>query len=276
MTWTERQTTNHPRSTSQGNEQVNEPISFTLRGANKGARIAVPLALATLADGLVFGIFARQAGLSLVEAVLMSTFVCAGSAQYIALTLWGQPGAMLPLVLATLVINLRHVLMGASIERWFAGLSWRQTYGAAYFLSDESWALTTHELKAGGRDLAFMVGSGIILSCAWIAGTGMGQVLSGAVNDPKQWGLDFAFVAVFAALLVSLRRGKTDILPWCVAAVIAVAAYRWLPHPWYILAGGLAGSIAGAWRDIRHERNQGKQHETSDIEVNQREVCIRE
>jgi 4-azaleucine resistance transporter AzlC len=226
---------------------MDKTVTFTLHGALKGARVAVPLALATLPDGAVFGIFARQTGLSAVEAVLMSTFVCAGSAQYVALTLWGPGMAMLPLVFTTFVINLRHVLMGASIQSWFARLPPRQTYGAAYFLSDESWALTTHELSEGGRDLAFMVGSGVVLSCAWIGGTGIGHVLSGAITDPRRWGLDFAFVAVFVALLTSLHRGTRDVLPWCVAALVAVAAHRWLPHPWYILLGGVAGSVVGAW-----------------------------
>jgi 4-azaleucine resistance transporter AzlC len=224
---------------------------FTFDGFRRGARIAVPLALATLPDGLVFGIVARHTNLSFVETVLMSMFVCAGASQYIALTLWGQAGALVPLLIATAVVNLRHILMGASIQRWFKGLSLPQTYGTAYFLSDESWALTTHDLEQGGRDMAFMLGSGVLLSSSWVLGTSIGHLLSGAVSDPKQWGLDFAFVAVFTALLVSLRRGKRDIVPWLVAAVVAIAAYRWLPQPWYILAGAMTGSIAGAWRDLR-------------------------
>jgi predicted branched-subunit amino acid permease len=59
------------------------------------------------------------------------------------------------------------------------------------------------------------------------------------------------FTAVFTALLVGLWKGKTDLLPWAVAAGVAVAAAQWLPGKWYILLGGLAGSLVGAWRDGR-------------------------
>jgi hypothetical protein len=36
-----------------------------------------------------------------------------------------------------------------------------------------------------------------------------------------------------------------------VAAGVAVATAQWLPGKWYILLGGLAGSLVGAWRDGR-------------------------
>ena len=84
--------------------------------------------------------------------------------------------------------------------------------------------------------------------CSFCA-TVVGQTVGTAIADPARWGLDFAFTAVFAALLVSLWRGKRDLFPWAVAAAVAVAAERWLPGKWYILLGGLAGSGAGAWRD---------------------------
>jgi len=53
---------------------------------------------------------------------------------------------------------------------------------------------------------------------------------------------------VFLALISGMWKGRSNILPWTVAAVVAVAAHHWLPGQWYILLGGLAGSIAGAVR----------------------------
>ena len=37
------------------------------------------------------------------------------------------------------------------------------------------------------------------------------------------FGLDFAFTAVFLALIAGMWNGKSDILPWTVAAAVAVA-----------------------------------------------------
>jgi predicted branched-subunit amino acid permease len=68
------------------------------------------------------------------------------------------------------------------------------------------------------------------------------------VQNPAHWGLDFAFVAVFVALLAGMWKGKGDLLPWAAAAAVAVAAAHWLPGEWYIILGALAGSLTGALR----------------------------
>jgi predicted branched-subunit amino acid permease len=67
------------------------------------------------------------------------------------------------------------------------------------------------------------------------------------IPDPTSWGLDFAFVAVFLALLVSLGQGKDvrALLPWGVAAIVAIATHRLLPGNCYVLLGAISGAVAG-------------------------------
>ncbi|GHO57587.1 hypothetical protein KSB_60620 [Ktedonobacter robiniae] len=55
--------------------------------------------------------------------------------------------------------------------------------------------------------------------------------------------------AVFVALLAGFWKGKGDLLPWGIAAVVAVASAHLLPGKWYILLGALAGSIVGGLRN---------------------------
>jgi len=57
------------------------------------------------------------------------------------------PLPILTIVLTTLVVNLRHLLMGASLYPWIAKLSRAKVYGLAFFVSDESWALTIREFE---------------------------------------------------------------------------------------------------------------------------------
>src|SRR5436189_227995 len=82
------------------------------------------------------------------------------------------------------------------------GLSPLRAYGSAFFLGDESWALTTRVFAAGTRNEAFLLGSGLTISLTWLGATIAGHSLGGLLRDPAQWGLDFASTAVFAALLV--------------------------------------------------------------------------
>jgi 4-azaleucine resistance transporter AzlC len=224
-------------------------VVFGRAGFLAGARQSVPLAISVATYGLVFGVLARQAGLGVSGASLMSAIVYAGAAQFAVLGLWQPPLPIATIVLTTFIVNLRHVLMGASLRPYLATLSPLTRYGLLFFLTDESWALTIGYLKRGGRDVAFLLGSGVMLFFGWQSATFVGGALAGVVTDPTRLGLDYAFTAVFLALLVGLFRGKGDVLPWLTAAVVAGLASQLLPGKWYILLGGIAGSLVGALRD---------------------------
>jgi 4-azaleucine resistance transporter AzlC len=225
-----------------------ERVTFTFSGAVAGAKKCVPIEISGCAIGLVFGALAGQAGLGVGEAVLMSALVFSGAAQFVVLGLWASPLPVATIVLTTLVVGLRHVLMGAALGPVFSKLPRLKAYGSVFFMADENWALTMGEFAKGRRDAAFLVGGGFLMFLTWTGSTFVGGAFGGAVEDPARWGLDFAFTAVFIALICGMWKGKSDILPWAVAAVAAVAAHHLLPGQWYILLGGLAGSLAGVMR----------------------------
>ncbi len=228
---------------------MNEQPIADLNGVKAGIKRTLPIALSIVTYGISFGVLARQAGLSLVESFLMSSLVCAGASQFVALELWHSPLPVATIILTTLVINLRHILMSAALSPWFLRLPSKVAYGCFFFLNDESWALTMGEFAKGKSNAGFLLGSGLTTFVAWVSATVVGHLLGSAIADPARWGLDFAITAVFIALLVSLWQGKSNLLPWTVAAISAIASAHWLPGKWYILIGGLAGSFVGAMRD---------------------------
>lgn len=221
---------------------------FNWAGVFNGARQSLPLAVGVFSYGLAFGLLTRQAGLSLVEAVLMSLTVFAGSSQLAALGFWITPLPIIPIILTTGVINLRYFLMSAATRPWFKDLAFWKCYLSLFFLADENWALTVGEYSKGRRNAAFLLGSGVGIYLGWVLSTILGRLIGSLIQNPAQWGLDFAFTAAFIALLVGMWRGKQELLPWAVATVVALIAAQWLPGKWYILLGGFAGSITGALR----------------------------
>ena len=223
-------------------------VTFTFSGALAGARKCVPIAVSGSAIGLVFGTLAGQAGLAAGEAALMSALVFSGAAQFVVVGLWGSPLPVATIVLTTLVVGLRHLLMGAALGPAFSKLPRLKAYGSVFFMADENWALTMGEFAKGRRDGGFLLGGGLLMFVAWTGSTLIGGLFGSVVEHPARWGLDFAFTAVFLALISGMWKGRSDLLPWTVAAVVAVAAYQWLPGQWYILLGGLAGSLAGVRR----------------------------
>jgi 4-azaleucine resistance transporter AzlC len=227
-----------------------EQVVFTASGMRRGARRALPIVIGLVPFGLVCGIASQGAGLSLAEASLMSALVFAGSAQLVALANWGGPAPVVAATLACLIVNLRMALMGPVLAPWLDRMRGWRLWGSLALTVDQNWALSVKELNDGGRDAGFLMGSGLLMWISWIATTAIGQSLGAWIRPPPGHPLFFGALAVFVAMLVNLWRGTGDALPWVVAALVAIVTARLLPDgAWYILAGAIAGSIAGTLRD---------------------------
>src|SRR6266487_6503247 len=173
---------------SENDSNTSEKMTFTLAGALLGAKRTIPLAISGFAIGIVFGVLAHQAKLSIVDAMLMSGLVYAGASQFVALSLWTTtPFPAITIILTTFVVNMRHLLMGASLRPWFARLPLWKAYISVFFMVDESWALTMSDFAAGGRDAAFLLGSGLTLFVAWVASTEIGRTVGAIIQDQAQW-----------------------------------------------------------------------------------------
>lgn len=232
----------------------NRSIIFTRRGAFQGFIKCVPLGVGVFAYGLVFGMLAIQAGLDPIQAQLMSLVVFAGASQLMALELWGPELPVLTIVLTTLVVNLRHLLMGAAMRDWLVRTGPAKSYLSLYFMTDESWALSVREMASGKKDAAFLLGSGLCIYFFWnistFVGTAMSYWIDKYLSDPSVLGLDFAFTAVFIALLTFFWRGRAQIPVWMAAGLVAWITFILLPGKWYIIMGGLAGGTIGAFRNV--------------------------
>ncbi len=224
------------------------PVSFR-DGYWRGARAILPIMPGIIAFAIAFGVIGIQKGLSITECVLLSSVVFAGASQFVALDLWGPDLPVVALVLTTFIVNMRHILMGATIAPVFREASSRLKYFSAFFMVDEAWAITLNDYTRGGRDTTFLLGAGTTLYLFWNAFTLFGAGLGKGVADPAAWGLDFAFCAIFLAILTDMYKGRSDLLPWGVAAVTAVLGEAYLPGKWYIIMGGMA---AGITEVVRH------------------------
>lgn len=229
-------------------------VTFTRQGMADGFVKCVPVGLGVFAYGLVFGMLAVQAGMSPLQAQLMSLMVFAGASQLMALELWGPHLPVLTIILTTLVVNLRHLLMGAAMRDWLVHINPGKSYFSLFFMTDESWALSVKEMDSGKKDAAFLLGSGLCIYFFWNFSTFLGSVMTFWIDrylaDPSVIGLDFAFTAVFIALLTFFWKGRPQIPVWAAAAMVAWITFGLLPGKWYIIFGGLAGGIVGAYRNV--------------------------
>lgn len=217
-----------------------------------GMRLFVPVALSIAAYGIVWGVLAGQAGLSAFEVVLMSGLVFAGASQFVALDSWTSGNLpVLGIVVTTAIVNLRMLLMTATLRPLTTHLPRWRALAAVYLVADENWAMTMAQVGKPHGTVGFLVGSGV---CSWIAWTGStlaGRLLGAVIDNPQAYGLDFAFTATFLALLLGMWKGRVDLVPWIVAALAAIVTARLVPGNWSIIVGGLLGSFAGALVEMR-------------------------
>jgi predicted branched-subunit amino acid permease len=82
---------------------------------------------------------------------------------------------------------------------------------------------------------------------SFFAGVPVGTELGGLVRDPARWGLDFAFPAVFLALVAAQLRRRGDWLVAIAAGALGVAIAFVLPGNWHIVIAGVTVSAAAAW-----------------------------
>lgn len=218
-------------------------VTFTRAGVAAGFRSTLPVALPVGAFGAVFGLLAQQAGVSALEATLLNLFVFAGAAQIAVLPYWDFPLPVLVIATTTFMINLRLVLVTASLRPWLRHLPNKFVYPLLHYVSDVSWSIATIRYRLGERDAGVVLGSNLVTIAAWFPATLLGFALGDRIPDPERFGLDFAFTAVFGAMLFAGYRSKRDLGPWLASAVVATVMWWLVPGTWYVVAGGIAGVV---------------------------------
>ena len=211
-----------------------------------------PIFLTDILVGVAFGIAARSSGLTALEASAMSVLIFAGAAQFAAVELVAGGAAPLLVVGSVLLINLRHLLMGASLRPYLGERPLGVRLLAAYLLTDESFALGVTRYRRGGRGIAYYFTFATGLWVCWNAGTLLGAtVISGAI-DPQRLGLDFTITATFVTIVALGIRDRADIAVALVAA-FAAGALRLAGASTFavVAAGALAPLVAVAWRRDR-------------------------
>lgn len=228
-------------------------VTFTKPGVVTGLRSTAPLGLPIFAYGSVFGMLAQQAGASMLEATLLNIFVFAGAAQMAVMSYWEHPLPILTIATVTALINLRLILLTASLRPWLKSLPARIVYPMLHNVADESWSVAMMRYRLGERDAGVVLGCNLVVILAWFPATVVGWLLGGRIGDPSEWALDFAFTAVFAAMLFSGYRSRRDLAPWFASGIAAWLVWWLIPGTWYVLAGGVAGVLVAVLRPEERE-----------------------
>jgi 4-azaleucine resistance transporter AzlC len=224
------------------------PDAGTLRTARR--RLIVDtggIAVSAVGFGIVFGLTARGAGFSLVEAIAFSTLVFAGASQFAAAGMVASGFGWGAIVLLTGLVNARHLLYAAALAPWLRDRPRPERAAMAHVLTDESFALSLVHFRRLGltdrRGYWIAAVGGVFIP--WNVATIVGHVGGQVIPDPAVLGLDVVFPAAMAGLAVGLATGRREVVALAAGVAIALAVGLTVDPRVGVVAGGVLGPLAG-------------------------------
>lgn len=213
-----------------------------------GVREGAPFILMAAPFGLLFGVLATEAGLSVAQTITFSASVFAGAAQFTALQLMQEQAPTLIVILSALAVNLRVAMYSAALTPYLGAAPLGQRILVAYFTVDQSYACSSLRFEKEPdmtvpQRVRYFIGTIAHIMPIWFAASYLGAVVGARI--PESWALDFAVPITFLAMIGPMLRSTAHVVAALVAIVVALLSVG-VPYNLGLLIAGGAGMMAGA------------------------------
>jgi len=199
-----------------------------LSALKKGMVDMLPLSLAVLPWGILFGSLAVQRGFSWLEAQMFSAIIFGGAVQIVTVELIADNASLFTVLFSAFIISSRHFLYGLTLRDRLSPkpLRWRLSLG--FLLTDELFALSGDRRAYRNRfRLYYALGAGGSFYLSWNLWTFIGIVAGASLPDLTELGLDFAIAATFIALVIPEIKTLATLVAVLVASVSSVIFTLW-------------------------------------------------
>jgi len=199
-----------------------------LSALKKGMVDMLPLSLAVLPWGILFGSLAVQRGFSWLEAQMFSAIIFGGAVQIVTVELIADNASLFTVLFSAFIISSRHFLYGLTLRDRLSPkpLRWRLSLG--FLLTDELFALSGDRRAYRNRfRLYYALGAGGSFYLSWNLWTFIGIVAGASLPDLTELGLDFAIAATFIALVIPEIKTLATLVAVLVAGVSSVIFTLW-------------------------------------------------
>ncbi len=211
----------------------------------KGIKAALPIMVGYVPIGLAFGILASQQGITVGNIFLMSLFVYAGSAQFIATAMMFSGIQAISIISTTLLVNLRHLLMSASLAPHMKGFSSFIQSLISFGITDETFAVSGNYVQNNKASAGFFGGLHIASHASWILSTVIGGIFGSKLTETAKWGLDFALSAMFIGLLIPQLKDKRGLLVCICAGLLSLVLKTYLGGNYNVIIAAIIAATIG-------------------------------
>lgn len=210
-----------------------------------GIKSSIPACLGVIPVGISIGLLAMQAGLSGLEAILMSVMVMAGSSQLMAISMISQGAAFSAIILGTFFINLRHIIMSSSAMRRVKGITLWQRLIGAFALCDESFAIYS---LSDDDSYPFLLGTNTALYVSFVGSTIIGTLMTSVLPQIVIDSFGVAFYAAFLGLLIpSVKKNRKLIVLVLLTVALNWIFQRFIPASWAVILSMIVGALMGVY-----------------------------
>lgn len=224
---------------------------------SKGFKDAFPVFISYFFVSIAVGINATGAGLSPLQASLMSFLNLTSAGQAAGIEIMRQHGTVAEIVLSQIAINLRYLLMGAALT---IKLSPQDSLTKRLLMSigitDENFALTASQQSPVSP--FYMVGCYLMSMPGWVLGTFIGSTMGNIFPLRITLALSIALYAMFCAIIITPAKRNHFLL---VLIIISMAS-SWFFESFLtsvsfgvkvIILTVLLSAAAAAFRPVKEE-----------------------
>ncbi len=172
----------------------------------------IPVLTGYIVLGAVYGILMDSMGFSLLWSLLASTFIYAGSMQFLSVTMLSSGFNPLFTLWMTLMLNSRHLFYGVSMLEKYRGLGRLKPY-LIFSLTDETFSLVCSTEPPEGVDRKwFLFFLSFLNQMYWISGSLLGGIL-GRMIEFNNKGIEFVLTALFVVIFLNQWQTAKNHLP---------------------------------------------------------------
>lgn len=204
----------------------------------------MPVCVGYVALGIACGIVGEKAGMSVLQILLLSILLYAGSGQFMVASMFAGGATPIAIAASVALVNMRHILYASALARFFQGESKGKTALFAAQITDEAFGVNMNRFQQGDWSPAQARVVNMASHGTWIASNVLGAVVSGWIALDTAI-IGFSMTAIFICLLSMQKRTADHIAAMVVAAagVVLCKCVGWGQVA--VLIGALLGVAAG-------------------------------
>lgn len=172
-----------------------------------GLRDGIPICLGYIAVSFTFGIMARNANISVWEAVLISATNLTSAGQFAGLSLITASASYVEMAVTQFIINLRYCLMSCALsQKLDAHVPFFHRFFVAYGVTDEIFGVSV--CREGKLHPFYSYGVIALAAPGWSLGTFLGIVSGNILPARVISALSVALYGMFIAVIIPPARGN--------------------------------------------------------------------